>query len=176
LRERIAEGRYRIGDLLPSIDELNDEYFGESAGPKSARDAYASLIAQGMVEARVGRGGGHFLVSTEPMPTHQHLDDTAGDIATVLQYVSRLAQRPIYIVDIWKVRSDKLFGECLQPNREAAEQFATSLLCALGEPESAVARAVGDATQIATVTRPGGYHVRIYGRRLGEQLRELTGN
>jgi len=118
----------------------------------------------------VGRGGGHFLVSTEPMPTHQHLDATAGDISTVLHYISRLAQRPIYIVDIRKVRSDKLFGECLQPNREAAEQFANALLCALGEPEEAVSRAVNEATHTGSLTRPGGYYLRIYGRRLGDQF------
>lgn len=174
LRQRIANGHYQIGDRLPTIQEINAELFATPTGPRYARDAYASLIAEGMVEARVGRAGGHFLISTTPLLTHEHLAATAEDIAGLRYHAERLAVRSLYVVDIRKSLSRKLIGECLHPNRAAAEEFATAVLVALGEPPAAVATAVSDASSVASSTGADGYYVRIYGRRLGERSETPT--
>jgi DNA-binding transcriptional regulator YhcF (GntR family) len=171
LRQRIATGHYRIGDRLPTIQEINTDRLDIPTGTRYARDAYASLIADGMVEARVGRTGGHFLVSATPLPTHEHLAATADDIAALIYHAERLALRSLYVVDIRKSRSHRGIGECLQPNRGAAEEFATAVLNALGEPMPAIQRAVSEASHAGSRTRAGGYQLRIYGRRLGDSTK-----
>jgi DNA-binding FadR family transcriptional regulator len=174
LRQRIANGDYQVGDRLPTISEINADILDAPTGPRFAREAYASLISDGMVEARVGRNGGHFLVSTTPIPGREHLDDAAADIAALVHYAERLAQRSLYIVDIRKAHAKSL-GECFQPSRAAAEEFATAILHALGEPAADVERAVNEASHLAAMTRPDGYEVRIYGRRLGDDSKTIVG-
>lgn len=168
LRQRIALGQYAVGDRPPSIEQLNDEFFSVDAGPKPARDAYAPLIQEGMVTARVGRAGGHFLVSAEPLPTLQFLQEVATSLTDVVG-----ANREVYVVEFRKARSRHGFGECFLPSRLAAESFAVAVLQAMGEPRLKAKRAAAAASESPALTQRGGYHFRIYGRRLG-QLREAT--
>ncbi|MCV7256790.1 GntR family transcriptional regulator [Mycobacterium hackensackense] len=173
LRQRIALGQYAVGDRLPSIEQLNDEFFSVDAGPKPARDAYAPLIQEGMVTARVGRAGGHFLVSAEPLPTLQFLQEVATSLTDIVGVAMQLANRAVYVVEFRKARSRHGFGECFLPSRLAAESFAVAVLQALGEPRLKAERAAAAASESPALTQRGGYHVRIYGRRLG-QLRDDT--
>jgi DNA-binding transcriptional MocR family regulator len=173
LRQRIALGQYAVGDRLPSIEQLNDEFFNADAGPKPARDAYAPLIQEGMVTARVGRAGGHFLVSAEPLPALQFLQEVATSLTDIVGMAMQLANRAVYVVEFRKARSRHGFGECFLPSRLAAESFAVAVLQAMGEPRPKAERAAAAASESPALTQRGGYHVRIYGRRLG-QRRDAT--
>ena len=168
LRQRIAKGEYAVGGRLPSIEELNDQYFSADAGPKPARDAYAPLIQEGMVTPRVGRAGGHFLVSAEPLPTLQFLQEVATSVTDIVAAALQLSNRVVYVVEFRKARSQRSFGECFLPSRLAAESFAVAVLQAVGEPRAKAAQAAAMASESPALTQRGGYHVRIYGRRLGQ--------
>lgn len=64
LRQRIQTGEYAVGDRLPTIFQLTEE-FGVN-GVQTVRDAYRPLIAEGLVEAR--QGAGYFLARSAPRP------------------------------------------------------------------------------------------------------------
>jgi len=173
VRSRIARGEYRVGERLPTIRELSVEFYGSADLPRYAREVYAALIAEGMVEARVGRTGGHYVVSATPSQIHEYLTGLAADLAALLRQAERLAHREIFIVDIRNSLSQNSFGESLQLSRQAAERFAASLLIELGESKAVVAQAVARASRTTSSTPAGAHQLRIYSRRIAGQLHNL---
>ena len=67
LRERIAEGVYRVGDQLPTEAELRDE-FGLSR--HTVREALRRLTEQGFIERR--QGSGSRVLSANPAAQYSH--------------------------------------------------------------------------------------------------------
>lgn len=59
-RQIVKEGRYRVGDKLPSIGELMEQY--DVPGLNTVRQAQQVLVGKGLLEAR--QGVGVFVVST----------------------------------------------------------------------------------------------------------------
>jgi len=58
LRRRISDGEFGPGDRLPTLEEIQDHY-GVSRG--TAMEGVNQLEALGIVERRLGRGGGNFV-------------------------------------------------------------------------------------------------------------------
>jgi DNA-binding GntR family transcriptional regulator len=61
LRDGIRQGRYTATKQLPTLNELNADFFAPKGYPALGRAAYAPLIAEGLV--KVIQGEGHFLVA-----------------------------------------------------------------------------------------------------------------
>ncbi|MFT3899615.1 MAG: GntR family transcriptional regulator [Gordonia sp. (in: high G+C Gram-positive bacteria)] len=163
----IEAGKYKVGDALPSLDDLNREYFGDGAGPRPGRSAYAPLIAAGMVEARPGRNGGHFLIADSPESATSAMNPTARLIAEAKSAIESLEQFRWHIVEFQDITTGDFFGESLHPNRIAAERFAVSILTRLGEPKEFVEQTVSYAGWTCADTRGTGYGIRIYATTMG---------
>lgn len=166
----IRAGTYRVGDLLPTLDELNDSYFGHSAGPRPGREAYAPLIAAGMVEARQGRTGGHFLIAAEPAGASATLSTIASELRALSEKVTGIQQIALYVVEFQHLPTRESFGESLHSTRIAAEGFAVDMLVRLGESKRNAVNAAQLAGWTSEQTRAKGYGVRIYGNALGGGL------
>lgn len=163
----VNAGVYHIGDPLPTLDELNERYFGVSAGPRPGREAYAPLIAAGMVEARQGRNGGHFLIAAEPSGASAAFTVIAAELRALEAKVAGLRSTAMYVVEFQNIPSGDFFGESMHPTRVAAEKFAVDMLVRLGESTESAAAAAQVAGWTCANTRGGGYGVRIYGYTLG---------
>lgn len=72
IKASIFEGRLTPGDRLPSEKELTEQ-FGVSR--ITVRDAMRVLESQGLVEIKVGSGGGAFVASPSSEPVTQVLTD-----------------------------------------------------------------------------------------------------
>ena len=77
LREAIVSGQFKIGDRLPTEDELARR-FGVSR--PSVREALKRLAAQNLVRARRGPTGGNFVVQ----PSYEELAESLSASATLL--------------------------------------------------------------------------------------------
>ena len=77
LRAAIVEGRFKIGERLPTEDELAQR-FGVSR--PSVREALKRLAAQNLVRARRGPTGGNFVVQ----PSYEELAESLSGAATLL--------------------------------------------------------------------------------------------
>ncbi|MBD8518620.1 winged helix-turn-helix domain-containing protein [Plantibacter sp. CFBP 8804] len=88
LSDRINAGVYAVGDRLPSLRELGDE-FG-LASVQGLRNAYRDLIDAGTVQAR--QGSGYFLVRqpSTPGPRISELEDLEANLRSALAVVGRL--------------------------------------------------------------------------------------
>lgn len=64
LRRLLASGRYQVGDQLPTIRELTEQY--NINGVQTVRSAYEALIDEGLVVAR--QGSGYFVAA---LPLHR---------------------------------------------------------------------------------------------------------
>lgn len=71
LRQAILEGKFEIGDSLPSERELMSR-FGVSRS--TVREALRMLDAQGLIEVRRGRTGGSYISDPPPELVVQSLD------------------------------------------------------------------------------------------------------
>lgn len=173
LLDRIRAGTYELRGPMPTLDELNVEFFGIDAGPHPGRAAYAPLVDAGMVEARKGRGGGHFLVSlTSPGATHA-LVSIGDEFKDVLDRIKTLHERVMHVVEFEDKRTQTFFGESLHPSRIAAEGFAVEILTRFGVDETTAentARYAGFTTADTSE-----YGVRIYGCTLGNERVEFHG-
>ncbi len=165
IRNSIIGGRYSIGDRLPTLDELSREWFSATAGPQHARAVYAPLIADGLVEARTGRNGGHFVVANRPMDATATNDLLAEAARSAHSALEALTAFTLYVVEFQKVSSGSYFGASLQPSRGAAEQFAIEILTALGESPDDAAGAASAAGWGAADSSTE-YAVRIFPRPL----------
>lgn len=77
LREAIVSGQFKIGDRLPTEDELAQRY---GVSRPSVREALKRLAAQNLVRARRGPTGGNFVVQ----PSYEELAESLSASATLL--------------------------------------------------------------------------------------------
>ena len=63
LRRRIMAGEWVVGDRLPPIKDLQDEYEAQSLN--TVRSAQQALVEEGLLETHQGRGA--FVVSLTPL-------------------------------------------------------------------------------------------------------------
>lgn len=77
LREAIISGQFKIGDRLPTEDELAQRY---GVSRPSVREALKRLAAQNLVRARRGPTGGNFVVQ----PSYEELAESLSASATLL--------------------------------------------------------------------------------------------
>jgi hypothetical protein len=175
LQEHIQEGQYKIGDPLPTLDELNAEFFGVGAGSKVGRAAYAPLIAAGKVEARQGRNGGHFLIALESRSGSNALAAISADLKAVAANLAAVADRLLYVVEFQHIPTGTYFGECLHPSRLAAEEYAIDMLVRLGEERGEATKTVPMAGYTAADVSGQGHGVRIYGYTLGGERTDIHG-
>jgi DNA-binding FadR family transcriptional regulator len=101
LRSAIVAGQFKIGQRLPTEDELAKR-FGVSR--PSVREALKRLAAQNLVRARRGPSGGNFVVQ----PSYAELAESLSGAATLLVGMGALG-----IEEIIEARRS-LQGSCLQ--------------------------------------------------------------
>ena len=77
LRAAIVDGRFKIGERLPTEDELAQRY---GVSRPSVREALKRLAAQNLVRARRGPTGGNFVVQ----PSYSELAESLSGAATLL--------------------------------------------------------------------------------------------
>lgn len=100
LRAAIVDGRFKIGERLPTEDDLAQR-FGVSRA--SVREALKRLAAQNLVRARRGPTGGNFVVQ----PSYEELAESLSGAATLLVGLGALG-----IDEIIEARRS-LQGSCL---------------------------------------------------------------
>ena len=77
LRAAIVSGQFKIGERLPTEDELAQRY---GVSRPSVREALKRLAAQNLVRARRGPSGGNFVVK----PSYAELAESLSGAATLL--------------------------------------------------------------------------------------------
>ena len=77
LREAIVSGQFKIGERLPTEDELAQRY---GVSRPSVREALKRLAAQNLVRAKRGPTGGNFVVK----PSYEELAESLSGAATLL--------------------------------------------------------------------------------------------
>ncbi|GAA1095741.1 hypothetical protein [Tsukamurella spumae] len=173
-------GQWKVGTRGPILDELNAEIFGADAGPRPGRAAYAPLIEAGMVEARKGAGGGHFLRPTEAVPqvnfsskvdaVHAAARAAEASVGELTAAAGDLARQRLYVVELQDLRTPAAngkggpatFGQSLHLSRLAAESFAVDYLTRLGEDEER-ARAAAALAGFAAADSSADWGIRIFG-------------
>jgi DNA-binding transcriptional MocR family regulator len=167
LREAITTGAYVVGDRLPTLEEVSQKWIGSGGvGSQQARAVYAPLIADGLVEARTGRAGGHYVIATTPMDATATDDELARLARAARDAMDALVASTLYVVEFQKISNGHFFGACLQPSRGAAERFAVQILTELGEDEVNARSAAEVASWGCADTSADGYGVRIYPRQV----------
>jgi DNA-binding FadR family transcriptional regulator len=101
LRKAIVDGQFKIGERLPTEDELAQRY---GVSRPSVREALKRLAAQNLVRARRGPTGGNFVVQ----PSYEELAESLSGAATLLVGMGALD-----IEEIIEARRI-LQGSCLQ--------------------------------------------------------------
>ena len=101
LREAIVNGQFKIGDRLPTEDELAQRY---GVSRPSVREALKRLAAQNLVRARRGPTGGNFVVQ----PSYEELAGSLSGAATLL--IGMGALDIVEIIDARRI----LQGGCLE--------------------------------------------------------------
>jgi len=112
LRNAIVDGHFKIGDRLPTEDELAQRY---GVSRPSVREALKRLAAQNLVRARRGPAGGNFVVQ----PSYEELAGSLSGAATLLVGMGALG-----IEEIIEARR-VLQGSCL---RQAVAHASTAHL------------------------------------------------
>ena len=84
LRARIEAGEFAVGDKLPSISDLQDEYGVKSLG--TIRAAHQMLIEDGLVRSEQGRG---VFVTSAESARGLSVDDALAAVIEQLQRVQR---------------------------------------------------------------------------------------
>lgn len=120
LREAIVAGKFKIGQRLPTEDELAQR-FGVSR--PSVREALKRLAAQNLIRAKRGPTGGNFVIQ----PSYEDLAESLSGAATLLVGMGALG-----IDEIIEARR-ALQGSCLQlaaqnANAEHLQNIETALL------------------------------------------------
>lgn len=101
LREAIVSGQFKIGERLPTEDELAQRY---GVSRPSVREALKRLAAQNLVRAKRGPSGGNFVVK----PSYEDLAESLSGAATLLVGMGALG-----IEEIIEARR-ALQGSCLE--------------------------------------------------------------
>ena len=119
LRSAIVNGQFKIGERLPTEDELAQRY---GVSRPSVREALKRLAAQNLVRARRGPTGGNFVVQ----PSYEELAESLSGAATLLVGMGALG-----IEEIIEARRI-LQGSCLeQAVANASEQHLQNIEQAL---------------------------------------------
>ncbi len=119
LRNAIVNGQFKIGERLPTEDELAQRY---GVSRPSVREALKRLAAQNLVRARRGPTGGNFVVQ----PSYEELAESLSGAATLLVGMGALD-----IEEIIQARRI-LQGSCLQQAVDKVdEQHLTNITAAL---------------------------------------------
>ncbi len=119
LRNAIVNGQFKIGDRLPTEDELAQRY---GVSRPSVREALKRLAAQNLVRARRGPTGGNFVVQ----PSYEELAESLSGAATLLVGMGALG-----IEEIIQARR-VLQGSCLQQAVDnVSDQHLTNIEAAL---------------------------------------------
>lgn len=119
LRAAIVNGQFKIGERLPTEDELAQRY---GVSRPSVREALKRLAAQNLVRARRGPTGGNFVVQ----PSYEELAGSLSGAATLLVGMGALD-----IEEIIEARRI-LQGSCLQQAvNKVDEQHLTNIRAAL---------------------------------------------
>ena len=100
LREAIVSGKFKIGERLPTEDDLAQRY---GVSRPSVREALKRLAAQNLVRAKRGPSGGNFVVQ----PSYEELAESLSGAATLLVGMGALG-----IDEIIEARRS-LQGSCL---------------------------------------------------------------
>ena len=119
LREAIVSGHFKIGERLPTEDELAQRY---GVSRPSVREALKRLAAQNLVRARRGPTGGNFVIQ----PSYEELAESLSASATLLVGMGALG-----IEEIIEARR-MLQGGCLKlavenASKEQIEDIETAL-------------------------------------------------
>ncbi|MEM7564920.1 MAG: GntR family transcriptional regulator, partial [Pseudomonadota bacterium] len=101
LREAIISGKFKIGERLPTEDELAQRY---GVSRPSVREALKRLAAQNLVRAKRGPSGGNFVIK----PSYEKLAESLSGSATLLVGLGALD-----IKEIMEARR-ALQGSCLE--------------------------------------------------------------
>ena len=101
LREAIVNGQFKIGERLPTEDELAQRY---GVSRPSVREALKRLAAQNLVRAKRGPSGGNFVIK----PSYEDLAESLSGAATLLVGLGALG-----IDEIIEARR-ALQGSCLE--------------------------------------------------------------
>jgi GntR family transcriptional repressor for pyruvate dehydrogenase complex len=88
LREAIVNGKFKIGERLPTEDELAQRY---GVSRPSVREALKRLAAQNLVRAKRGPTGGNFVIQ----PSYENLAESLSGAATLLVGLGALDIREI---------------------------------------------------------------------------------
>ena len=119
LRAAIVNGQFKIGERLPTEDELAQRY---GVSRPSVREALKRLAAQNLVRAKRGPTGGNFVVQ----PSYEELAGSLSGAATLLVGMGALD-----IEEIIEARRI-LQGSCLQQAvNKVDEQHLTNIRAAL---------------------------------------------
>ena len=119
LRNAIVNGQFKIGERLPTEDELAQRY---GVSRPSVREALKRLAAQNLVRAKRGPTGGNFVVQ----PSYEELAESLSGAATLLVGMGALD-----IEEIIEARRI-LQGSCLQQAVDKVDdQHLTNIAAAL---------------------------------------------
>lgn len=133
VRESLLANRFKAGDFLGTEATLA-EYFGIGRSPM--RDALRSLEAMGIIEIRVGLGGGVYVAQGNP-------DMFAEVMAIQLKLMGSTLQELLYA--IWAVEGmavDLAIDHCTDADLETFFAVLTDLKSLLGKPRKFVSRSV----------------------------------
>ncbi len=161
VKARILTGVYRVGQKLPTADEIAKQF---SVDPNTARAAYARLTRAGLVRSM--RGKGTFVTADVGMGDARRLrslvDDAISEgrrlglspeeLATILWVHERFAaDRPrLWYIDNWHPYFDAVAGQI----EEATDESVHTLR--LDELDDEVARGLGPSDgDIVTTTKFG---------------------
>ena len=109
---------------------------------------HASLIADGLAEARTGHAAGHDVIAAMPMDATVADDDLGPVEPSRRKAVDDLVASTLHVMVVQKISNGHDFGAHLPPSRGVAELFAQQLLIELSEEE-------GNARSAAEVAAPG---------------------
>ncbi|MGC5027940.1 hypothetical protein ACLQ3K_24565 [Tsukamurella sp. DT100] len=170
LREQIASGAWQPDTPGPTLDELNEKFFGVDAGPAKARNAYKPLVNAGIVKTVTGFHGGHYLVPSQEPTAAVNLSP---QLDGVDKAVAELRDVELFQCEFQRVKDRVYFGASLHASRLAAEDFAIAILTELGVQEGMARTAAAHAA--FTGAEAGVYAVRIYSVSLTGDVRETLG-
>lgn len=170
LRDQIASGAWKPDTPGPTLDELNEKFFGPNAGPAKARAAYRPLVNAGVVRTVTGYHGGHYLMPDQAPASALNLSP---QFEQVDQAVAQLRDVEMFQCEFQRVQDGVYFGASLHASRLAAEDFAIAILTELGVQEGMARTAAAHAA--FTAAEAGVYAVRIFSVSLTGEVRETAG-
>lgn len=124
LRSRIEAGEFNVGDQLPSISAIQEQYDVPSLG--TVRAAQQLLVEDGMIRTEQGRGA--FVVSTESARTIDATEALDAALAQIKRAQSALAAQKVRRVTFDLDADDDTYYVLTEALREweSSEEFHAS--------------------------------------------------